>query len=178
MIAARRASDLANQLLTHERAKGTNVAQAFVPVDINQLIHDLTEKRRPECAARGVTLKTKLAQGTPLMRGDAVLLGEAVLNLIDNSLTHAVPPATEITTAVEVTPTHLTLTFRDNGRGIPKARIAQAVERFVQLSDGPGSGLGLAIVKAVTEAHGGKLELQTAGDGFVARLIFPTNASS
>ncbi|AXI44710.1 sensor histidine kinase [Sulfitobacter sp. SK012] len=173
LTAARQASDLANQLLTHERAKGSNLEDSFALLDINAMMTSLIERRRKVCIAAGVALSFSAAPGTPYLLGDELLLSEAILNLIDNTLAHATPTATEIHASVVVSTHTLALSVSDNGPGIPVEQIIRATERFVQLEGGHGSGLGLAIVKAVAQAHHGTLTLENDADRFVARLVLP-----
>ena len=99
---------------------------------------------------------------------DACLLGQALVNLLDNAVRHT-PPGTAITVEVEVSADDRTakLSVADDGPGIPDEVRAQIFDRFVRRS-GPGdraasngSGLGLAIVQAIAIEHDGKA---TVGD--------------
>jgi signal transduction histidine kinase len=70
---------------------------------------------------------------------------------------------------------------RDEGSGIAPDEQDRIFERFHRGGPdeehaGPGAGLGLAIVGAVAEAHGGRVELDSApgrGSSFV--IILPTS---
>jgi two-component system OmpR family sensor kinase len=72
------------------------------------------------------------------------------------------------------------LEVADTGPGIPAEHAERVFERLyrVDLSrsrhDGGGSGLGLSIVTAIVDAHGGRVELETApGRGCVFRVLLP-----
>jgi signal transduction histidine kinase len=69
--------------------------------------------------------------------------------------------------------------IKDNGIGMRKADIAQALFPFVQL-DQPsprgdtGTGLGLSLSKTLIEAHGGALALDSElGFGTIAMIRLP-----
>jgi PAS domain S-box-containing protein len=71
------------------------------------------------------------------------------------------------------------LSVRDTGIGIPTGEQGKMFTRFFRASTAqknavPGVGLGLAITKAITTAHGGTLDLQSAeGAGTTFTLTLP-----
>ncbi|HRP74695.1 MAG TPA: sensor histidine kinase [Xanthomonadaceae bacterium] len=98
------------------------------------------------------------------MRGDAVLLGEAIKNIVDNAIKHGMsePPRLDEEVDIELHPSNggYRLTVSDRGSGITvddRTRIFQRFERGHARS--PGAGLGLAIVSRVVASHGGNIEL-------------------
>ena len=118
------------------------------------------------------------------MVGDAVSLREAIVNLINNAVTHGGGKMLLVrvlqdkcTTSVEVI---------DDGGGIPPEKRTQMLLPFEagnnslrQGSDRRGSGLGLAIVQDVARMHRGEIRFeQRAGIGFVVALVLPGPSSS
>ena len=71
------------------------------------------------------------------------------------------------------------LAVRDTGMGIPAGEQGQMFTRFFRASTAqrnavPGVGLGLSITKAITTAHGGTLELESAeGEGTTFTMTLP-----
>jgi signal transduction histidine kinase len=67
----------------------------------------------------------------------------------------------------------------DTGSGIPADHLPRIFERFYRVDPGRaryegGTGLGLAIVKHLVEAHGGRVEAESAlGRGTTIRMHFP-----
>ena len=54
----------------------------------------------------------------------------------------------------------------DTGEGIPKEKQASVFERFVKLNDFvQGTGLGLAICKAIIDKAGGRIGVNSEGEG-------------
>jgi signal transduction histidine kinase len=72
--------------------------------------------------------------------------------------------------------THVTLTFRDDGRGIPSAHLSRLFDPFFTTKLGKGgNGLGLNIVyNLVTQVLGGKINVTSQeGQGTVFTLTLP-----
>jgi two-component system sensor histidine kinase KdpD len=105
----------------------------------------------------GRRLKARVARDLPLVHIDAVLVSQALTNLVDNALKHA-PADSEVVIAVRRRANAVELSVLDRGPGIGADDAGRLFERFTQGRDEAadrGVGLGLAIVKAVAEAHGG-----------------------
>jgi two-component system, OmpR family, sensor kinase len=89
-------------------------------------------------------------------------------NLVENALIHTAP-GTPVTVSVRREGDSAVLEVADRGPGVPGPLRERVFERFARGSGdaarAAGSGLGLAIVKAVTDAHGGRVELLDAPDG-------------
>lgn len=72
----------------------------------------------------------------------------------------------------------------DSGSGIPAADVERIFGRFARVDVGRsrssgGFGLGLAIVKAITEAHGGSVQVRsTEGEGSVFELFLPAEPAT
>ena len=108
------------------------------------------------------------------VRGIALLLREALLNLIDNAIRYAGRGAT-VTVRVRREGRTVRLEVEDNGPGVPEAEREHVFERFVRAtSDGTGCGLGLAIVREIVERHAGRVMLRAAQPaGVVACVTLP-----
>ena len=62
----------------------------------------------------------------------------------------------------------------DNGPGIPPDIKGRIVEPFFTTKGQTGTGLGLSIVYALTQRHGGRLDIESEpGQGARFRLWFP-----
>jgi two-component system OmpR family sensor kinase len=101
---------------------------------------------------------------------------QAVLNLARNALEHT-PGGTEVALGSRWTTDALVLWARDRGPGVAAAGRDRVLERF-RRGEGAagrgGAGLGLAIARSVAEAHGGRLELDTApGRGATFSMVLP-----
>ena len=163
VLAATRARDLANNLLTYERARAERV-EPFRAHALQALFDDVAAEMRGACLKKDVTLQVRIADNLSAVCDPSMLI-EAVLNLIDNALLHGGEHLSEITLSATRHDTYVDVTVADNGVGIPDAKHSDAVERFKQVKPSSGSGLGLAIAKAVAERHDGRLVLKSLTPG-------------
>ena len=105
--------------------------------------------------------------------GDAGLLRQAVLNLIQNgvdSLRESRTKAPRIELALAHDAGIVTLKIMDNGPGYPDMDRSKLLEPYVT-HRAKGTGLGLAIVSKIVQDHAGTLELLDAEEGGACAII-------
>jgi C4-dicarboxylate-specific signal transduction histidine kinase len=68
------------------RALMQNASTRTDRVDINEAVREVIELTRGEALKNGVSVKTKSAEGLPIIAGDRVQLQQVALNLILNAL--------------------------------------------------------------------------------------------
>jgi two-component system sensor histidine kinase KdpD len=117
---------------------------------------------------------THLPDSLPLVSVDDVLLGQLVVNLLENA-TKYTPEGTPIEVAAEVVENAVTLEIRDRGPGFAPNEEQRIFEKFYRgRPDGRGVGLGLAICLAIIQAHRGTIEaFNRTGGGAVFRIRLP-----
>jgi signal transduction histidine kinase len=111
-----------------------------------------------------IELRLAVPAQMPPVLGDAELLQQSVLGMLDNALGFVPSPgAVEVRGRVE--PGWAVLEVADSGPGIAPEHADKVFEPFFT-TRAEGTGLGLAIAARVVEAHGGRLEVvQGAGLG-------------
>lgn len=180
LAAARESAELAQKLLTLERAKALSPLSLHRRIDVAAALRDWGPAliAGAETAPRPVTITLAPPPPEPpaTVIGDATLLREALVNLIDNALRHGGPGLTRIAVSAKIVEGAVALTVRDDGAGVAEADIPKALARFSQLSAGAGSGLGLPIVESIAEGHGGTLRLAPNAPGLEATLTIPLAA--
>jgi signal transduction histidine kinase len=128
--------------------------------------------------AQGTAVSVRLDDVTAAtVRGDALALRRAVLNLIENAVKYT-PAGGKVELSLTIDDGHASLAVQDTGIGIAPADADRIFEPFVRLDAARaratgGTGLGLAIARAIVLAHGGTLTLESrpgAGSRFVVRL--------
>jgi signal transduction histidine kinase len=173
------------------------------PVNINQLLDELSLLVRHKLKQQNVELVRKLDPALPCVPGDATQLEQAFLNLTLNAV-EAMPQGGTLT--IVTRPRHATkeravgweseaesktpsaepaaragaaiqqvvIEFADTGEGMTEAQRRQAFSSVLKTTKRKGTGLGLAIVQRVVEAHRGQVELKSRrGRGTVVSLVLP-----
>jgi PAS domain S-box-containing protein len=129
-------------------------------VEINEAILEVVAVTRGETANNGISVKTQLAEGMPLIQGDRVQLQQVILNLLMNAI-EAVnsvgegPRELMISTA-QVPSQSVLIAVRDSGPGLPLVSRERIFDAFYTTKPG-GLGMGLSICQSIVEAHGGRL---------------------
>lgn len=170
--AAGEAGHLANRLLTLERARAEIGTEGFEELDLQDTVAAVAKGFRRRALARGIGFHLTRPDDPAPVLGDAVMLGEALANLLDNALVHGGEGLSRVDLALEAG-RQITLTLRDDGRGVETTDVPTILSRFGQARPGPGSGLGLSIAEAVALRHGGTLMLDTRGAGLGVVITLP-----
>ena len=159
---ASRSTHLVNQLLTLARAEPESAGvQGRSVIDLRKLASEVTAELVPRALHAGIDLGfDEDADAEPVeVSGIALLLREALVNVLDNAIRYAGRGAV-VTMRVSRQGDDAVVEVDDNGPGIAPADRERVLERFVRGTDtGPGCGLGLAIVKEIVERHSGSVTL-------------------
>ena len=107
------------------------------------------------------------------MLADSDRLQQAIWNLLANAVKFT-PEGGRVELRVRVDDWAATIVVRDTGKGIDRAFLPRAFDRFRQEDSSTtrahgGLGLGLAIVRSIVEAHGGTVRPRVPGRGVAPR---------
>jgi len=180
--AARRTSRLTQQLLSMEKARGRKAAMQEIVADLGEVAAEVAKVHAPGALRRGTTISFEVDGLRKPVAGDAVMISEALDNLIDNALRYGCTHGGGVDLRVEYRNDCARVIVADDGPGVPEAQSERIFQRFQRAAEdgSSGCGLGLAIVREVAERHGGTVELVAANNGarFEMTLPCPTKTSS
>ena len=171
--AARRTSQLANQLLALSRADATAMTPLpMQQVDLKELCESVLSAHLDAAFEKEIDLGLDAAPVHAL--GHEWLLRELLSNLVDNAVKYT-PRGGTVTIRCGQTAARADLDTGkplhsaffevvDDGPGIALAERSKALERFYRVpgTAGEGNGLGLAIADELARAHQAELELADA----------------
>ena len=177
-------TDGAGAVVGRVRALMQNAATRTDRVDINEAVREVIELTRGEALKNGVSVKTKLAEGLPIIAGDRVQLQQVVLNLILNAL-QAMEAVNEgarqaLITTSQIELNDLCIGVQDTGPGLSPQTLSRLFEPFYTTKP-DGMGMGLAILpldrRSPRRTADGKRKRAPRGDISIhfARLVHTTH---
>jgi len=111
----------------------------------------------------------EVSEDAPVFHADKLLLMRVLGNLVQNSLTHTAS-SVKLSFSAKRDGDGVLITVADNGPGIPPEYHELIFRKFERVKNPNiprtrSSGLGLAFCKLVTDAHGGRIWVRSAGEG-------------
>ena len=147
------------------------------PVDVLHAVTEAVNGLRPLADRRNLAMEIEVARA--IVTVDRGRLRQILYNLISNAIKYT-PDGGSIRVVSEAAGPEFRISVVDTGVGIAPEDHARVFEEFQQVGDPserqPGSGLGLAVTKRLAEAHGGRIELESArGKGSTFTLVLPAS---
>jgi signal transduction histidine kinase len=155
-----------------------NLVLETVLVNLNPLVQDLLEMLAPVAEEMGHVLHGTVPMAPVWVEGNAGMLSQALVNLINNALLHS-PEPTPVQMNLTLEASQAVLSVSDHGPGIPPEEREKVLQRFYRLDRSryrPGAGLGLSLVNAIVQLHSGRLELADNAPGLRVTLHLPVSA--
>jgi PAS domain S-box-containing protein len=161
---------LLNELL--ELSRIGRVVNPLTEVALHDLAQEAVTLVSGQITARGV--QVRIAPDLPVVLGDRPRLLEVLQNLLDNAVKFmGAQPQPCIHIGVRREGQETVCYVRDNGIGIAPRyheKVFGLFERLDKSSD--GTGVGLALVKRIIEVHGGRIWVESAGQGHGSTFCF------
>jgi signal transduction histidine kinase len=173
-------SHRANQVFDNIRALFGSVDAEQHAVDVNETVLAALRILRAELEEHGITTRTELASGLPLITGHSGQMQEVILNLVHNAI-EAMDTISDNRRLLQLRTEHhgggaIAVTIRDSGPGIDPEKLAGIFDPFVTTKP-KGMGLGLAICRMTIERHGGQLSASPGqGNGALFQFILPARS--
>jgi len=160
----------------------SRLEQGAIPLDLGTvsvpgLIAEAVRSASAVAADRSITVRVAGPQGPPVY-GDPLRLQQVIDNLLSNAIKYTGEHG-----KIRIEASHDDQRWRvdvaDDGIGIPPDELGHLFDRFVRASNArtaglPGTGLGLSVVKAITELHGGSVQVRsTVGHGTTFSVHLP-----
>lgn len=138
------------------------------PLALEPVVAEVVATLSDRAAKKGVGLRAEFNAGGHMILGDAPLIRQLLMNLVDNALKFT--EEGEIVVSVSRAPGVLRVEVRDTGIGIDSATADRLFDRFFRGDAShsrtvEGTGLGLAIVRSIARVHGGSVSAAPAASG-------------
>jgi two-component system sensor histidine kinase QseC len=171
LAAARRVTQMAEQLLVYSRVSASAGMEPLQTVDLVAVTREVILLMRPLLEEREVDVVVQ-AEGPVVVLADRSKLERVIRNLLENALQYGQAPGQVVVRAVHL-PSGLQWSIENDGSPIPdteKAKIFIPYYRMVG-SAGFGSGLGLSIVQEIVQQCGGHIHVEDRQKGQGVRFV-------
>lgn len=153
------------------------------PISLSEELQSLVEDAEIVAEASDVEVGAEIEPGIEV-RGDNVLLRQALLNLINNAIKYNVSQG-EIRVEGKAVAGEAIVSVENSSEGISAEDRERIFDRFYRADQSrsrgvDGFGLGLSLAQAVVEGHGGQLDLVRADESrtqFEVRIPLSSPAS-
>ena len=138
-------------------------------LNVNHVVNKVLTLRANAIAGAGIIVNKELAPKLPRVAGDALLLQQALLNIVLNA--EQAMAGTEGARRLDVrtrtsSEDAVEIAIADSGVGIPAQALPRLFEPFFTTKKvGQGTGLGLAIVYGIVQEHGGQIDARNRAEG-------------
>ena len=173
-IVSRQCTRLEN--LLHDFLKFARLRQLDLRAgSLNEQIERVLDLYEPAAKEAGVEIIRYLDPDLPSVLLHGETLQAALVNLVKNAL-EAMPNGGQLMVRTRVTRVGVALDMIDIGCGMDENTLFKMFDAFYSTKSN-GTGLGLPTAKKIIEAHGGRIDVQSApGLGTKFTLEFPTPA--
>jgi PAS domain S-box-containing protein len=167
----------ASEVIQRIRALATKTDPHKVPLDLNDVIHEVVLLVHREVLGHRVALRTDLAAALPPVLGDRVQLQQVLINLVINGI-EAMAPVTDrprqlLIRSHQPDADQVLVAVQDSGIGIDPADVDRLFNAFFTTKPS-GMGMGLSISRSIIEAHGGRLwASRNVGPGATVQFTLP-----
>jgi two-component system sensor histidine kinase CreC len=171
---AARIQQLVERLLELSSLEARKALQQAERLDAAALAEEAAGVVARACAAARVTLRVE-GEGGGWLRGERVLLREALVNLLQNALEFSPAGGTVRLRAMKADG-RVKFAVEDEGSGVPEYALARVFERFYSLprpgTDRKSTGVGLALVREIASLHGGGATLENRAEGGARAVLW------
>ncbi len=174
---AERLNRLVNDLQELSRVEARAYQLDIRPVDVSTLVRTVTKRLSSQAESKRIILDSELAPDLLHVLADEDRAVQVLTNLAGNALQYT-PEGGRVTISAKRISNEVQISIRDTGIGIPPEHLSQIFDRFYRVDKsrsrqaGGGSGIGLTIARALVEAHGGRIWVESAGEGQGSNFAF------
>ena len=175
---AERLEHLVNDLRTLSLADAGELSVDFQPININDLMSDVSTHYMSLFNQHRISLNLKAAPVILKANLDPSRFTQVLNNILDNALRYT-PAGGQVDMETQQVGNKIQISIQDNGEGVAPEEAIHLFDRFYRAdearnrNDG-GSGLGLAIAKSIIEMHSGKIWAESEkGKGLKISIEIP-----
>lgn len=161
---------LISDILDLAKVEANTLEFIYHPTDLNELIRNLESTVRMRVKP-GVVLNFNLGAAECMVRAERNRLSQVLINMLTNACKFT--DRGSITFGYELRGNEIYFFVRDTGIGIAPEKQKSVFQRFTKLNNFvQGTGLGLSISQSIIEKMGGKIGVESPGEGLGSTFWF------
>ncbi len=171
-----RLGSLVEDLLDFSRIQSGRMNMKHEKIDILAELDDTMYVFKERALREGVDLEYNASTLLAPAEGDGDRIKQAFVNILDNAIKYTGQGGrVNVTASIAPEAGKLTITFADNGCGIPAHDLPRVKEKFYKANTSVrGSGIGLAVTDEIIRRHGGTLDIASVeGEGTTVTVTLP-----
>jgi C4-dicarboxylate-specific signal transduction histidine kinase len=167
----------ASEVVRRVRALANKTDTEKLPLDINDVVKEVTTLVQRELVSHRISLRMELAPALPNILGDRIQLQQVIINLVMNGIEAMEPvtvrPRELVIRSGQNETCRVFLSVTDYGVGISVDDTDRLFKAFFTTKPS-GLGMGLPICRSIVEAHGGCLSAsRNEGPGATFQFELP-----
>ena len=178
-----RLSHMINNVLDFSRIDMGRKEFDFKQDNLSEVIRNTLESYSYHLEKKGFSVQAEIAADLPEIYFDPEAIASVLVNLLSNAIKFS-PDKKEVIVRLFKQDGKAVLQVEDRGIGISPEEISRIFIRFFRsksevVSETRGSGLGLTLAKHISEAHGGRIKVDSEpGKGSLFSVILPISSQS
>ena len=167
---ASRLARLVDDLQELSRVEAKAFSLDIRSTDLSPLVQTIIKRLSPQAMTKRIALRSNLPADLQHVLADEDRITQVLTNLVANALQYTPEDGTVTISSIQKDD-EVIVSVKDTGIGIPPEHLANLFTRFYRVDKsrsrnaGGGSGIGLTIAKHLIEAHGGRIWVESDGDG-------------
>ncbi len=147
------------------------------PVELEEIARSAMDEMNRLADLKEHSMSLRINRKLPTIMGDGQRIKQVFGNLITNAVKYT-PNKGKIDVEIKDEQKHLLVSISDTGIGIPKKEHEKIFEKFYTVGgksltrESERMGLGLTIAKGIVEAHGGRIWVESEGEGKGSTFYF------
>ncbi|MBN1150058.1 PAS domain-containing protein [candidate division WOR-3 bacterium] len=173
-----RLNNLVSDLLLLTKTDDPGFLYDFGKTDLKFIAQEMVAAFEQKAKSKQIEFKTSFPEDEAFVFGDNFLLGQMIMNLVDNAVKYN-KNGGEVTISIEKRNGLVVLAVKDTGIGIPEKYSKEIFSRFFTIDksrsrEAGGTGLGLSIVKNIADRHSAYVNFESEkGEGTTFFVSFP-----
>lgn len=172
---------LIDDVLDLAKIEAGKISLSLQPIDTGKIIDECISLTASLATGADIALHNRLAsRKLPAIKADRIRFKQVILNLLSNAIKYNSAPGNVYVELGANAPGRVRIDVRDDGPGIPEARLKHLFEPFNRLglenSAVEGTGIGLTITRTLISQMGGNIAVDSVvGKGSTFSVEMPTS---